>query len=50
MNYQEVTAEKAKEILQTTYKYMPTMIMVKGSMVRIVAQENGIVYYTKENI
>lgn len=50
MNYQEVTAEKAKELLQTTYKYMPTMIMVKGSIARVVAQKDGIVYYTKESI
>lgn len=50
MNYQEVTAEKAKELLQTTYKYMPTMITIKGSMVRVVAQIDGIVYYTKESI
>ena len=50
MNYQEVTAEKAKELLQATYKYMPTMIMVNGSMVRVVAQKDGIVYYTKESI
>lgn len=50
MNYQEVTAEKAKELLQTTYKYMSTMIMVKGSIARVVAQKDGIVYYTKESI
>lgn len=50
MNYQEVTVEKAKEILQSTYKYMPTFTSVNGSMVRIVAQINGTYFYTKEKI
>ncbi len=50
MNYQEVNAEKAKEILQQTYKYMPTIIMVGGSSARVVAQINGTVYYTREKI
>lgn len=46
MNYVAVTdpAEAAK-IEQDIYKYMPTIIVANGKMVRVLAQIDGNVYY-----
>lgn len=48
MTYVEVPQEEVEKKMQSTYKYMPVFIARDGAMVRVIAQENGVVYYTKE--
>ena len=45
MTYIKVSKEGAEKIMQPTYKYMPVFTTINGEMVRVVAQENGKVYY-----
>ena len=48
MTYVKVPEEEVEKKTQSIYKYMPVFIAHDGVMVRVIAQENGIVYYTKE--
>lgn len=50
MTYKKVTKEEAKKVIQDVYKYMPTMAFVNGGMCRIVAQQNGVAFYTTEEL
>ena len=45
MEYIKVSIEDSEKIMQPTYKYMPVFTTINGEMVRVVAQENGKVYY-----
>jgi len=45
MEYIRVSKEDGEKIMQPTYKYMPVFTTINGEMVRVVAQENGKVYY-----
>lgn len=45
MEYIKVSEEDGEKIMQPIYKYMPVFTTIDGRMVRVVAQENGKVYY-----
>lgn len=45
MEYIKVSIEEGDKIMQPMYKYMPVFTTINGEMVRVVAQENGKVYY-----
>lgn len=47
MTYVEVPENEAEQKMQETYKYMPVFVPHNGSMVRVIAQENSVVYYVK---
>lgn len=47
MTYVEVEKDEVEQKMQETYKYMPVFVAHNGSMVRVIAQENGVVYYVK---
>lgn len=47
MTYVEVSKDEMEQKMQEQYKYMPMFIVHSGSMVRVIAQENGVVYYVK---
>lgn len=43
--YIKVDVAKQNEIMQDTYKYMPTFIMVDGNIARVIAQDGNTIYY-----
>ena len=45
MTYIKVSKEDGEKIMQPTYKYMPVFTTIDNKMVRVVAQENGKVFY-----
>lgn len=47
MTYVEVAKDEVEQKMQETYKYMPVFVTHNGSTVRVIAQENGVVYYVK---
>lgn len=50
MIYQQITKEEAEKVITDIYKYMPVYIIQGGQTVRVVAQKNGIAFYTTEDI
>lgn len=50
MIYQQITKEEAEKVITDIYRFMPTYLMQGGQIIRIVAQKNGVAYYTTESI
>lgn len=50
MIYQQLTKEEAEKVITDAYRFMPIYVMQGGEAMRIVAQKNGVAYYTTEEI
>lgn len=48
MKYVEVNQDKAEQIMQDIYRFMPLFVTVNGDMVRVIAQQSETVYYIKQ--
>lgn len=48
MEYVEVNKTQSEQMMQDIYRFMPIFVTVNGELVRVVAQQSGIVYYIKQ--
>lgn len=48
MKYVEVNQDKAEQIMQDIYRFMPTFVVLNGDTVRVIAQQSETIYYIKQ--